>query len=209
MKICPNDLGGDLTNAINNAARLWFCSPLRPTIQADVLNGWSDLLQNWIADKSIPFFVRSSKSAPGTVIVHPTGRLLVPTDNSPAQWVFTQAEKGIIPSLDDIRHGFENDQIPIAMAIKKKHKADTKYFCNLATLKDNPNNRGWKVAHIESVGLRQRGEIAEMNISDLEAHFIRLLNPSNMFLVPKKWAGFSEIEEVVKLFRANHAIESN
>ena len=89
------------------------------------------------------------------------------------------------------------------MAIKKKHKPITKFFCNLKTVKDNPNNRSWKIAHIESVGLRQRGEIREMHITDLEAQFIRFLDPSNMFSVPKTWAGFSEIDEVVRVFKSH------
>ena len=201
MKTCPDNLGVELTDSINQVARLWLHSPLRPTLSPDVLNGWSILLQSWISDKSLPILVRTTKGAPGSIIKHSTGRALIPTDNSPAQWSFTLAERGFVPTIDDIRHGFSSDRIPIAMAIKQKHKPATKYFCNLATLKDNPNNRGWKVAHIESVGLRQRGEFQEMHIADLEAHFVRLLSPSNMFVVPKKWAGFSEIEEVVALFR--------
>lgn len=207
MKTCPDDLGVELTDSINCVARLWLQSSLRPTISSNVLNGWSGLLQSWVSDKSLPILVRTSKGAPGSVVTHSTGRALVPTDNSPASWAFTLAERGIVPTLDDIRHGFSSDRIPIAMAIKQKHKQVTRYFCNLATLKDNPNKRGWKVAHIESVGLRQRGEIQEMHIGDLEAHFVRLLSPSNMFAVPKKWSGFSEIEEVVTLFRSSKRTE--
>ena len=203
MKICPDDLGGDLTNAVRDAARLWFHSPLRPTILPEVLRGWSELLQAWLDDHSLPILVRSAKGPPGSVILHPTGRSLVPTDNSPAQWVFAQAEKGIVPTLSEVHTGFGDDRIPVAMAIKRKHKPVTKYFCNLATVKDNPNNRGWKVAHVEPVGLRQRGELEEMSLSDLGSHFIRFLNPSNMFVVPTKWAGLSEIDEVVELFRTN------
>jgi len=205
MKVCPNDLGSELRNSIGEVARLWFRSPFRPTISADVLERWSVLLQEWVADKSLPILIRKlTEDAPaGSVIVHSTGRALVPTDNSPASWVFNLAEKESVPTLSEIQQGFKSDQIPVAMAIKRKHKPITKYFCNLKTVKDNPNSRGWKIAHIESVGLGQRGEIQEMHIADLEAQFIRFLNPSNMFAVPKTWAGFSEIDEVVTVFKSN------
>ena len=203
MKACPDDLGTELTKAIRNAATLWFHSPLRPQISPDVLHGWSALLQGWLADSSLPMLVRSSKGPPGSLIDHPNGRRLVPTDNSPAQWVFTLAERGEVPTLDQIHRWFAADRIPVAMAIKKKDKPDTKYFCNLATVKDNPNDLGWKVAHIEAVGLRRRGKLDAMSIKDLESHFVRFLAPSNLFVVPTRWAGFSEIDEVIELFRTN------
>ena len=204
MKVCPNDLGLELKKSIGEVARLWFHSPFRPNISPNVSKGWSVLLQEWTADKSLPILVRKlTEDAPaGSVIIHSTGRALVPTDNSPASWVFNLAEQGFVPTLSDIHEGFKSDRIPVAMAIKKKHKPVTKYFCNLKTVKSNPNNHGWKIAHIESVGLGQRGEIREMHIADLEAQFIRFLNPSNMFAVPKTWAGFSEIDEVVTVFKA-------
>jgi len=205
MKVCPNDLGSELRNSIGEVAKLWFHSPFRPTISSNVLKDWSVLLQQWVADKSLPIFVRKlTENAPaGSFIIHSTGRPLVPTDNSPASWVFNLAEKESVPTLSDIHQGFMSDRIPVALAIKKKHKPITKYFCNLKTVKDNPNDRGWKIAHIESVGLGQRGEIRDMHIADLEAQFIRFLNPSNMFAVPKTWAGFSEIDEVVTTFKSH------
>lgn len=45
-----------------------------------------------------------------------------------------------------------------------------------------------------------------MSISDLEAHFLHFLSPSNMFAVPKKWAGFSEIDAVLKMFKEPSAV---
>jgi len=40
----------------------WFESPLKPTILPSVLNGWTVLLREWIADESLPILVRSSKA---------------------------------------------------------------------------------------------------------------------------------------------------
>ena len=203
MKTCPENLGDEITGAILDAARMWINSEHRPKILPEVSDGWTALLQNWLRDDSLPILVRSSKGAPGSVIIHPAGAQIVPTDNSPASWAFTLAEKAKVPTLDEIKYWFNADQIPVAMAIKRKDKPVTKYFCNLATVRDNPNNRGWKVAHIEPVGLRQRGELEAMRLEDLKAQFLRFLSPINMFVVPKKWAGFSEIDEVTEAFKTS------
>ena len=67
----------------------------------------------------------------------------------------------------------------------------------------NLNLQGWKLAHIEPIGLKSRHPLKDRDIKELENHFMKFLDPSNMFVVPKKWAGIAEAEESIDVFRAN------
>ena len=54
---------------------------------------------------------------------------------------------------------------------------------------------GWKVAHIDGVGLGNRTTVAELSESTLREHFRKLMRPSNMFVIPLKYAGLAELPE--------------
>jgi hypothetical protein len=203
MKVCPQTLEPELITALNQVARLWHDSSQRPIIANDVLLAWDRLLIEWLNDSSMPLIVRSTKGAPGSEVIHNTKRVLIPSDNSPAQWAFTLAERGDKPTLSQVRQALESDAIPFAMAIKAINKSQTKYFCNLAKLPDNPNNRDWKVGHIMPVGMNLRGNLNDLPIRSLQTHFLNLMSPRNMYVVPKSWAGLSEIEPVNAVFRAS------
>lgn len=203
MKVCPDSFEPELVNALNQVARLWHDSPHRPKIADDVLLAWDNLVVEWVNDISMPLIVRSSKGAPGSEITHHTRRVLIPSDNSPAQWAFTLAERGEKPSLVQVRQALQSDSIPFAMAIKAVNKPVTKHFCNLDKLGDNPNKRGWKVGHIVPVGMNLRGDLCDHPIRNLQIHFLNLMSPRNMYVVPKSWAGLSEIEPINDIFRTS------
>lgn len=52
----------------------------------------------------------------------------------------------------------------------------------------------WKVAHIDAVGLGNRA-LVDIGESTLRQHFRKLMTPSNMFVVPLKYAGLAELPE--------------
>ncbi len=120
------------------------------------------------------------------------------TDNSPAQWACHLALGSRVPSLSDIRDGFEKDTIPIAFAHKKEEKERRRYHKNLGA--HSINKAGWKLCHIVPVGLNKHVLLAEIDVSDLKKAFVDLMSPSNYFLLPIKWGGLGEVPEFVEGF---------
>ena len=98
------------------------------------------------------------------------------------------------------------DSIPVAMVIKTTEKAGATYRCTRHTT-PGPNQRGWKVAHIEDVGLGYGDVLTSVPLGNLVEHFLRFLSPANMFLVPLAYAGIAETPEFVHAFR-HHAMSS-
>ena len=94
----------------------------------------------------------------------------------------------------------ERDEIPIAMAFSRIEKVEARYRCTRAMI-HGPNAKGWKVAHIDDVGLGYSGPIDRVSIDSLGAHFKRFLAPANMFLVPKEYAGVAETPEFIEIFQ--------
>jgi hypothetical protein len=118
----------------------------------------------------------------------------VPTDNSPAQWAFAKAVLGETPSLQDIRQASSEDRIPIAMVLKVKEREMARYKCTLDKVV-NPNSAGWKLAHVDGVGLGRRTLLTTIDESILRQHFRKLMGPANMFVIPLKYAGLGELAE--------------
>jgi hypothetical protein len=170
------------------------------TSKPGVLDHWERLIGDWTKDVTLPLFVRKSSNDRGSVIRHFQGRSLVPTDNSPAQWAFAQAILGKKPSLEEIKSQIEADAIPVAMILKSAEKPNAKYRCTLGRVV-NPNSFGWKVAHVEPVGLSTKVPLVSISESQLFEHFHKLMNPRNMFLVPTSYAGMGEIPEFCEAIR--------
>ncbi len=94
----------------------------------------------------------------------------------------------------------ERDQIPVALALEKSEKGVATYKCCLPG-RGNLNKRGWKLCHIEGVGLLERKETGELPIEKLEDRFRKLLSPRNMFVVPKDRSGLGELPEMIAAVR--------
>jgi hypothetical protein len=93
------------------------------------------------------------------------------------------------------------DQIPVAMALTAEEKETATYQCIMARVPQNLNALGWKVCHIDKVSLGHRGRLETCNLGTIVDRFRRFLSPSNMFVVPKAWAGLGELPEVVEVAR--------
>jgi hypothetical protein len=197
-------LPAEMAELVTRLAMLWVKEPSRPRPASEVLEHWDRLINDWSNDMSLPLYVRKFDNNRGSVISHPSGRRIVPTDNSPAQWAFAQAVLGEQPSLEDIRRLIEADQVPVAMILNAKEKPPTaKYRCTLGKAV-NPNFYGWKVAHVCPVGLKSRASLLNITEDTLRSHFRKLMVPRNMFAIPLRYAGLGELPEFCKAIRAQY-----
>lgn len=194
---CPEVLPPDLTALVDSFGQAWAKSPSRPFPPASAVAHWSELLAAWVAADDLPLFVRKHSNNRGSILAHSTGRALVPCDNSPAHWAYVMASNGECPSLQDIRALLAKDAIPVAMIQKAIEKPSAQYHCTLAR-RFNVNEFGWKLAHIQGVGLNNRTHISALPLERLTTQFLSLMSPANMFVVPLAWAGIAEIEAVIQ-----------
>lgn len=199
---CPDRLPQDIVALIEQFGRAWADSPLRPRPSPAVMAQWLALLEAWVKDDGVPLFVRKHSANRGSVILHSSGRALVPCDNSPAQWAFVMAAAGECPTLHDIKSMFAEDAIPVAIIQKAAERASAKQRCTLSR-QFSVNNHGWKLAHIQQIGLNERTAISELPMERLVSHFRALMSPSNMFVVPLAWAGMAEVEPVIQAIVAS------
>lgn len=193
---CSDPLPSELTRSARQLAEAWIHDPTRPTVAEDVRVHWKRLVEEWIQNADMPLYVRKFRGNRGQELTHTSGRILVPVDNSTAHWAFASALQGQTPSLPDVRALMERDEMPVAMAFTKVEREAARFTCNRNQV--NLNTLGWKVCHIEPVGMKSRGEITQLPIEVLLKHFRRYLSPTNMFLVPKIWSGLGEMPEMIE-----------
>jgi hypothetical protein len=201
VKSCISPLPEDLIRPIREFAKLWRNSEHCPSIDDETQSHWSQLIENWMNDPHLPIFVRRKGMGFGVKIRHSCGRELVFADNSPAVWAYSLALRGEKPNINQIREWLNQDTIPIAMIKTKEMSSNNGYQCVLSSKKCNLNILGWKLAHIDRIGLGQKGKLADIEIATIKKHFLKFMSPSNMFVVPKVLAGIAEISEVCDEFR--------
>jgi hypothetical protein len=195
---CPGDLPLNLRHYAMNLASAWVDSPLRPRVSQKMDERWSRLIEKWIADKEIPLFIRKSTQR-GYRLKHCSGRYIVPCDNSVAHWVYAQALSGNCPTLAQIRKMLDKDEIPVAMVFLKEEIKIAKHKCTKQPA--NLNGFGWKICHIDPVGIGYKGDRTKLPIEDIHNHFRKYMSPNNIFLVPKVWSGLGEMPEMVDAAR--------
>ncbi len=214
---CPDPLPEDLQRLASTLAAAWLSHPARARVDQATCDHWRTLLRLWTEDRSFPLYIRKAAGNRGSIVEHVSGRHLVPVDNSVAHWALALALMGLKPALSDIRLWIDTDRIPVALALTKSEKAQAAYRHLLSNtprvvssidaveivrvggnsyVLPSLNALGWKVCHVEAVGIG-RGDIRELPMDVLAAHFRRYLDPSNMFLVPKTWAGLGEMPEMI------------
>lgn len=194
LPVSQPKLPAEMEQLVVRLAELWAQEPSRPRPATDVLEHWDCLIADWAKDLSLPLYVRKAKDRGSCVEHHSTHRCLVPTDNSPAQWAFALAVRGENPDLGQIREYVDRDCVPVAMVLGRAERERAKYKCTLSrTL--SPNSFGWKVCHVEGVRLGGGGSLSEISEAILREHFRKLMAPSNMFVVPKKYGGLGELPE--------------
>lgn len=178
-------------------------------IKPDILHHWNKLIVDWANNPEMPLYVRKSgvKYFKGSVLTHSTGRKIIPTDNGPAHWAFSMAFNGLTPLISEIlNQHILKDRINVTMVKVSKDVPGVVYRCSDHFI-DQPNRKGWKIAHIKPVGLKTNKKMEEINIDDLKDHFIRFMNPANMFLIPIRYSGLAEVEACLKAWKSQDPIQ--
>jgi hypothetical protein len=186
----------EISGLFREVGKIWAASIKRPRIAPEVRQHWESLVDEW-AESDLPLVIRKGSGVRGEEIIHPQGRRVIIADNSPAQWSFLKAFQGCLYTLKDIKNLIEQNKIPFAFAAKSNEKDRIRYTHTL-TSAESLGKRGWKLCHIERVGLNTRQPIGEIALSELKQRFRLLLKPSNQFLVPLDWAGMGELTEVIE-----------
>ena len=197
---CPSPLPPDIQAPIEQFATAWAQSLVRPHPTKDQLEVWDRLIDAWIEDTTLPLFVRRFNEAlpRGSRLMHESGRYLVPTDNTPAHWAFSEACAASIHNLDQVRELLVADKVPIAMMLNASEKASAHH--RGVGRKGLLNDKGWKLCHVESVKVG-RGNVLKMPIGKLQEQFHRFMSPRNMFLIPLRLGGMGEVQEVIDAIR--------
>jgi hypothetical protein len=197
---CPPDLPPELQEPLRKFAHAWVLSSLRPRPELQILAHWDSLISTWANAPDLPLFIRKVSAGRGQYLTHPSGRILIPVDNSPAHWSYIHALQNVKLGIADIRKLLAADEIPVAMILKKEEKEKARLLCNRS--KWSLNKAGWKLGHIAPVGLNERTPLTEMPLENLKAHFTKLMSPSNMFLVPLSLAGLAEMPVMLEEIKA-------
>ncbi len=71
------------------------------------------------------------------------------------------------------------------------------YKCTLSA-RDNVNKLGWKLCHMQDIGLSTRTPLQQIELRDLATHCRLLMSPSNHFVVRLQWAGLGEVPEFIE-----------
>ena len=189
-----------ISDMLRQAASVWSMSPNCHLPQAATIVHWDRILHAWIDIPEIPLLLRRSGS--GKVIQHGrSGRDILFVDNSPAVWCYTAALLNRTPSFEELAADLRSHRLPVAR-IRTVNKGP--YQGLLVKDKNLPsvNGLGFKVCHIERVGLNKKEEqLQRLPIDVLKKHCLLLLNPRNMFLVPKVYSGLGELPEFVAFFK--------
>jgi hypothetical protein len=105
------------------------------------------------------------------------------------------------PSLEEVRLLVSSDSIPVAMILKSVERQTARFKCTLGKV-PSPNASGWKLAHVDGVGLATSVPLTDLDETQLREHFRRLMSPRNMFVVPNKYSGLGELPEFREAVRA-------
>lgn len=189
--IPQNDIvGDDIRQKIKEIGILWRNSPHNPLIDSEVVKKWENLIEEWVADETMPLIIRKETSKRGQAFNYPCGREIIVSDNTVAIWVFSNVLKGKVFTLSDIKELLQNNELPMVFMATKEIKAKAKYTKPLGSYALS----NWKVCHIKPVGFKTNASIEDLEISDIEDRFRKYVNPNNMFLLPKEIGYLGEIE---------------
>lgn len=183
-------VGGEIRMKIKEIGALWHDSPNNPQIDIEVLRRWDNLIEEWIADKNMPLIIRKEANKRGQSFVHPCGREIIISDNTVAIWAYNNVLKGTVFTLSQIKELLSQKELPMVFMATKEIKANAKYTKPLGSYA-MPD---WKLCHIQPVGFNTNTSIENLEISDIENHFRKYVNPNNMFVLPKEIGYLGEID---------------
>lgn len=159
-------VGEEIRMKIKEIGTLWRNSPNNPQVDVKILENWNNLIEEWIADETMPLIIRKETSKRGQAFNHPCGREIIVSDNTVAIWVFSNVLNGKVFTLSDIKELLQNNELPMVIVATKEIKAKAKYTKPLGSYALS----NWKVCHIQPVGFNTNTSIEDLEISDIEDH---------------------------------------
>lgn len=187
-------VGEEIRMKIKEIGTLWRNSPNNPQIDAEILKNWNNLIEEWIADKDMPLIIRKETSKRGQSFMHPSGREIIISDNTAAIWVYNNVLNRTEVTLSRIKDLLSQNELPMVFIVTKEIKDKAKYTEPLGKFA-MPE---WKLCHIQPVGFNTNTSIEGLEISDIENHFRKYLNPNNMFVLPKEIGYLGEIDVFIE-----------
>ena len=91
----------NMIEKIKELGREWNKS--RPKFDPEIERDWDDVIDKWATESDMPLIIRKSSGARGSEVVHSSGRRIIISDNSPAQWVCYLALNGEVKSVSEIK----------------------------------------------------------------------------------------------------------
>lgn len=196
-KICmpQKDLvGEEIRMKIKEIGALWHNSLNNPQIDVEILDKWNKLIEEWVADKSMPLIIRKETNKRGQSFMHPSGREIIISDNTVAIWVYYNVLNDKVFTISQIKELLNQNELPMVFMATKGVRANGKYTKPLGSCRLSD----WKLCHIQSVGFNTNTNIDDLDISDIEDHFKKYVNPNNMFVLPKEIGYLGEIDIFIK-----------
>lgn len=187
---CPEPLSREYLAHVERLGKALATAKWRPEPTKAMVNRWDDFIRDWSTNKRRPLFIRRRAAGRGSVIQHESGRQLIPVDNSTAHWVY----RAVLENREPPKRIYIAS-IPVAMALTKDERRNAIY--NNINSKVRLGTEGWKLCHIDGLKLG-RGKLKSFPIDKLQAHFIRFLSPSNMFIAPLAQQGVGELDQVIQ-----------
>ena len=158
-------VGDDIRQKIKEIGILWRNSPHNPLIDSEVVKKWENLIEEWVADETMPLIIRKETSKRGQAFNHPCGREIIVSDNTVAIWVLSNVLKGKVFTLSDIKELLQDNELPMVFMATKEIKAKAKYTKSLGSYALS----NWKVCHIQPVGFNARISIESYRLD--RTHF--------------------------------------
>jgi hypothetical protein len=87
------------------------------------LEHWVALIHAWSAAADLAVLIRKARDNRRRELRHESGRILIPTDNSPAHWSMALTLCRSRPSLDDVRTMLAEDRVSVEMGHQGFRKA--------------------------------------------------------------------------------------
>ncbi len=209
----PEPLPSELNDSAAALVEAWLEWPARPKIGRDVAIRWHGLISQWLDDAAMPLFARKSAGTWGGYRKdhpdRPEG--IVHCDNSPAQWVMRKCLNESYDRSDPVTYEtltrlVTSLEFPLNMVMDRAGKEDEAcLFKRSLRPRDGISSQfRYHTAHVIDVGLADKTEIPSIAISALKLHFLRLMSPLNMLLVPMELKGLADLNGFKKpAFRAN------
>lgn len=191
-----NDQYSEIKEKISEIGELWrdsACNP-RNCIEDSVLEEWDKVINEWVEDGDIPLIVRKGNLR-GQTFMHESGRKVIVSDNTVAQWVYYHVLNNKTFSLSKIKEMLNNNEIPLVYIKSRKDVPS-----NIRSIGKYALSKGkseWKLCHIEPVGLNTRDEIEKIDLEELKSQFRKYINPRNMFVLPKELGGIGEVRSFI------------